>query len=125
MEDHVQDKRTSARPEIRIRLVGETPFFGPGTARLLEEVVRCGSVYRACEALDLSYSKGRRMLREVERQLGQPAVLCTKGGAGGGNARLTDAGRNLLAQYDCYEQDVRSYAEERFARYFPPQEALP
>lgn len=115
----------SPHPDVRVRLVGAEPFFGPGAAQLLGSVKQYGSVYRACEHLGLSYSKGRRMLRAMEQELGQPAVLCTKGGAGGGSARLTAAGQHLLERYRCYEQSVRSYAEREFPYYFPPKETEP
>lgn len=123
MQDRVPAARRAAprRAEVRLRLVGEQAFFGPGTARLLSGVRQCGSVYRACEKLGLSYSKGRRMLRELEESLGEPAVLCTKGGPGGGSARLTEAGQRLLERYLCLEQTVRQYADKQFAHYFPPE----
>lgn len=107
-----------ARPDVRVRLVGEVPFFGPGTAELLGGVLQWGSVCRACEKIGLSYSKGRRMLRVLEQQLHEPAVICTKGGSGGGSARLTEAGRSLLEKYRCYEFAVRRYAEQQFQEYF-------
>lgn len=127
MENRVTEngQPVAARPDIRVRLVARTPFFGPGTAQLLSGVAQCGSVYRACEKLGLSYSKGRRMLRELEQQLGEPAVQCTKGGVGGGGACLTPVGRALLERYLCYERSVRHYAEKQFPRYFPPREHTP
>lgn len=113
------------RTDIRVRLVGTEPFFGPGTAQLLGGIMRYGSVYRACEHLCLSYSKGRRMLRAIEQELGEPVVRCTKGGAGGGSAKLTATGQYFLERYLCYEQAVRSYAERELGYYFPQKEQEP
>lgn len=121
MEDraHPNKKAAPTRAEVRVRLVARGPFFGPGTAQLLSSVRQSGSVFRACEKLGLSYSKGRRMLRELEQELGEPAVLCSKGGPTGGTARLTETGQLLLERYLCYEQTVRHYAEKQFDHYFP------
>ena len=105
---------TRFRPDIRVRLIGAQPFFGPGTSALLEAIQDCGSVLGACERLRLSYSKGRAILQAAEQELGCPLVRRTKGGVGGGSACLTQAGERLLSGFQQYEEDVRRYARERF-----------
>lgn len=105
----------SYRPDLRLRLLGGRPFFGPGPAALLRAVARQGAVAPACESLGLSYSKGRGMLRVMEAELGYPVVRCERGGSGGGSASLTPKGARLLQQYTRYENEVRRYAKRRFA----------
>lgn len=102
------------RPDVRVRLIGSQPFFGPGTAMLLRYINECGSVAAACEKMRLSYSKGRGMLRLMERELGCPIVRCTKGGVGGGSAMVTPEGERLLEIYTQYENMVSRYAQRRF-----------
>lgn len=103
---------------IRVRLIGSEAFYGPGVAHLMELIAVTGSVAGACDKMGLSYSKGRTMIRRMERELGFPVVERAQGGAGGGGARLTDRGRKLLAAYQAYEADVKQYAQERFADAF-------
>ena len=102
------------RPDIRVRLIGTRPFFGPGTSTLLRAIQECGSVLGACERLERSYSKGRAILRSAEQELGLPLVHRTKGGVGGGSASLTEAGVRRLDGFERYQADVRRYAQEHF-----------
>jgi molybdate transport system regulatory protein len=96
-------------------LIGEQPFFGPGTALLLHYIRECGSVYAACDKMKLSYSKGRNMLRKLEQELEYPLVQLTKGGAGGGgHAWLTPEGERFLEIFCSYSDMVRNYAKNQF-----------
>lgn len=108
MDDHIY------RPDVRVRLVGRQPFFGPGPALLLRHIQECGSVTAACEKMQLSYSKGRGMIRKLEQETGFCVVQRIKGGPGGGNAKLTHEGELLLEIYTRYADDVCRYAERRF-----------
>ena len=107
------------RPEISVRLTDSAPFFGPGPRQLLLGIRARGSVLKACEAVGLSYSKGRALLRRMEEALGTTLVSRTQGGAGGGSAILTEAGETFLSRYACYEQAVADYAAAVFSDYFP------
>lgn len=57
-------------PHIKVELRAEDKFFGPGVCELLELIEQTGSLQSACTEMGLSYSKGSRMLRGIERQLG-------------------------------------------------------
>jgi molybdate transport repressor ModE-like protein len=105
----------SYRPDIRVRLIGEQPFFGPGTALLLHCIRECGSVSAACDRMKLSYSKGRNMLRKLEHELKYPLVQIAKGGVGGGgHAWLTPEGERFLEKFNSYSDKVIDYANNQF-----------
>jgi molybdate transport system regulatory protein len=105
----------SYHPDVRVRLIGEKPFFGPGTAMLLKYIREYGSVFAACEKMRLSYSKGRSMLRNLERELSYPLVQVSKGGeGGGGHAWLTSDGERFLEIFNSYSNMVRDYAKDQF-----------
>jgi molybdate transport system regulatory protein len=105
----------SYRPDVRVRLIGEKPFFGPGTAMLLQYIQECGSVFAACEKMKLSYSKGRAMLRNLEHELKYPLVQLSKGGeGGGGRAWLTPEGERFLEIFTSYSNMVHDYAKNQF-----------
>lgn len=112
--DAEKDPASTFHPNIRVRLMGAQPFFGPGVAELLRGIQACGSIQGACERMGLSYSKARIMLRRLEEELTYPVVNRSKGGVGGGRACLTDAGLALLTCYEQYEREVSLYAEQRF-----------
>ena len=61
------------------------------------------------------------MIRHMEAALDTQLVERTRGGAGGGSARLTPAGDYLLDQFAAYEQDIKQYAQRQLAQYFPVQ----
>lgn len=88
--------------------------FGPGTSRLLAEIDRCGSVRHAAEAMDISYGKTWKMIRDVEEALGEPVVERQQGGPHGGSASVTEAGHALIERYDKVVDEIRKYAEQKF-----------
>ena len=46
----------------------------------------------------------------------------TRGGAGGGSAKLTPAGDYLLDQFAAYEQAIKRYAQQQLQQFFPIEE---
>ena len=104
----------------KVRLcAGEDRFFGPGTRELLIGIRCTGSVQQACTEMGLSYSKGRHMIRHMESALQTSLVDRTRGGAGGGSAKLTPAGDYLLDQFAAYEACVKRFAQHQLSQFFP------
>ncbi len=97
-------------PQVRVRFVKQTPFFGPGTARLLRQILYTGSIREACEKLNISYSKGREMIQLLETEVGKKVVIRQQGGINGGMAELTDYGKKVLYGYEQYEDEVEKIA---------------
>ena len=62
------NKKLRSNPRVRL-YAGDDRFFGPGTKDLLEGIRKTGSVQQACAQMDLSYSKGRHMIRHMEAAL--------------------------------------------------------
>ena len=93
-------------------------FFGPGVRDLFLNIDSEHSVKRASEKMGLSYSKAWKMIRNVEKALGAPAVTRTHGGTDGGSARLTDEGRLLLEKYMRFEARSRQALEKAFEEEF-------
>ena len=86
--------------------------------QLLDMIHQTGSIQEACCRIGLSYSKGSRMIREVERQLGIPVVERRTGGMGGGGSSLTDEGKKLMDSYARMVAEVRQSTEQIFLKYF-------
>lgn len=106
------------RPFVSVGLKAGEKFFGAGTCELLELIGQTGSVQDACLKMNLSYSKGSRMLKNIERQTGESAVQRWTGGIGGGGSRLTKKGEWLVQNYRKMEADTRQAATEAFRQYF-------
>lgn len=104
---------------LRLLDSGDEAFFGPGPARLFRQVQAHASLHRAAAAMEMSYSKAWRMVRNVELALGEPMLIRTRGGNDGGGSTLTAAAEALLAAYEAFETDVRAEVDRLFAAHFP------
>ncbi|RAI54573.1 winged helix-turn-helix domain-containing protein [Roseicella frigidaeris] len=89
--------------------------IGPGKIHLLETIDREGSISAAGRALGMSYKRAWDLVDAVNQVLGTPVVDASPGGYRGGGAVLTDAGRNLVADYRAIERAAQRAAEPRLA----------
>ncbi|MCI9440114.1 MAG: NTP transferase domain-containing protein [Ruminococcus sp.] len=106
------------RPQVKVRLINKKPFFGPGTMTLLKQIDSLGSVKEACARTGISYSKGWKMIRSAEEELGYNIVGRQTGGKNGGAAFLTDKGKRLLLLFEEYEAKVEKAAYEIYDQIF-------
>ena len=118
MTDKATQQKFPFREKIQVKLIGQEAFFGPGPRQLLLGIQERGSVAGACQAIGISYSKGRGIIRRMEQELGFELVQRRQGGAGGGSAGLTPKGEMFLAVFARYEDAVQNYAENIFHDYF-------
>ena len=105
-------------PRVKVQLVRSEPFFGPGMATLLKQIQALGSVREACEKTGMSYSKGWSLIRTAERELGCTIVERSPGGIGGGAARVSEQGLNLLNRYEQFEKEIALIAQEKYREIF-------
>jgi molybdate transport system regulatory protein len=85
-------------PRFRV-MRGKDVALGPGKADLLEQLEKTGSLNQAAEQMGMSYMRGWTLLKTMNRCFREPLVESSRGGAGGGGAKLTDAGRRVLGLY--------------------------
>ena len=78
--------------------------IGPGKVALLEAISRTGSISAAGRAMKMSYRRAWQLVEDLNRNVGTAVVETAAGGAGGGGARLTAAGRTLVQRYRAVEQ---------------------
>ncbi len=112
------------RLKIKVQFVADAPFFGPGVCELLEKIDETGSLQKACIAMNLSYSKGSRMIRGLDRQYGRPMVERRVGGPDGGGSTLTEEGRRLVDTYRKMLTEVEHDAERLYKKYFEEGDGL-
>lgn len=105
--------------EIRVRICQDEMFFGVGIAQLMELIREKGSLSEACRTMGMAYSKGWRILKRAETNLGYPLIEGTRGGHDGGNTKLTKEGSRFLASYRGFEKEMDKRAEEIYDTYFP------
>ena len=105
-------------PDIRIRLVREKPFYGPGAHQLLLLTDELNSMREACRRMGISYSKGRGIIATMEQQLGYPVIESQQGGPTGGWSSVTPKGKELIRNYTDYCAEAISLSEKLFIKYF-------
>lgn len=97
---------------------GQTKFFGPGVAELLQAVESTGSLRQAAASMKMAYSKAWHIMKNAETALGFSLISSQTGGRSGGGAELTPEGRNLLHKYNSFRARLKEHADALFAEFF-------
>lgn len=106
------------QPLLRLTLKKEEKFFGPGVAELMELIEAKGSIQGACTEMAMSYSKGWKILKRAEKELGCPLLHTHNGGMHGGKSELTEEGKEFLRNYRAMEKELKQEMQKLFDRYF-------
>jgi molybdate transport system regulatory protein len=102
-------------PIIRFRMDFAAPCsVGPGKIALLEGIQRTGSLSQAARELDMSYRRAWQLLTSLNSSFSEPVAVTVKGGRGGGGARLTILGQQLVGRYRAFEADTQARAARTF-----------
>ena len=115
LRQHLQAHNASLlTPSVKISIDKETVFFNSRLKLLLFLLADLQSVRQACQHMGLSYQKAWDMLNQLEQELGYAVVERQHGGKSGGNTRLTEKGCRLMYAFQQYEDEVCSFARQRF-----------
>ena len=107
----IPDAGAALRIKLQI-MCGAEIAFGPGKAALLEHIDRESSISAAARVMGMSYRRAWLLVDVMNRCWAAPLVETRAGGvARGGGARLTGAGRRVLALYRALEGAVGAVGE--------------
>ncbi|CAN5847602.1 LysR family transcriptional regulator [soil metagenome] len=110
-------RKLPLRPRVKAWLVaGDEFLMGPRYVRLLEEIDRRGSIREACSRIGLSYRTCLNRIRQMERVLGAPVILTTRGGPAGGGSELTAEARRIIRLYRDWRSELERSSDEVFRR---------
>ncbi|HWB44089.1 MAG TPA: LysR family transcriptional regulator [Hyphomicrobiaceae bacterium] len=102
-----QSQRGSGGPReaaLAIRVdFGPYGFLGPGKIALMELVAKLGSISAAGKTMGMSYRRAWLLIDEINHIFREPLVEKQMGGSGGGGARLTPLGRDVIGYYRAIE----------------------
>lgn len=104
--------------QLRVRLCGKEKFFGPGVAELMQYVDELRSLNKAAAKMHMAYSKAWKIIGHAEEELGYALLERKIGGAGGGGARLTPEGKDLLWRYEQFSKEAAESVDAIFKKYF-------
>lgn len=91
-------KKPIARLQIRV-VFDSSLVIGPGKVDLLEHVRDTGSISAAGRRMKMSYRRAWDLIDAMNTHFATPVVETSKGGAGGGGAKLTAMGEEVVARY--------------------------
>jgi molybdate transport system regulatory protein len=107
------DKKLAARSKVWLELDGK-PFFGTGRYTVLRSIERYGSIKRVSEETGIPYRRIRGAIYLMEKAIGVPLVVRSRGGASGGSASISAAASELLRLYEKQEEGVRERVDELY-----------
>jgi molybdate transport system regulatory protein len=82
---------------------GAFGYLGPGKVALMELISRHGSISAAGKEMGMSYRRAWLLVDEINHIFREPLVETQMGGSGGGGARLTRLGRDVVGRYRAIE----------------------
>jgi molybdate transport system regulatory protein len=82
-------------------------LMGWGRATLLERIDQLGSISAAARSMKLAYRNAWLWVEAMNRLAPGPLVEKSTGGARGGYARLTEAGRRIVNEYKEKRDSIR------------------
>jgi molybdate transport system regulatory protein len=106
------------RPRIRL-LIGAAVAIGPGKAALLEVIGRTGSISAAAREMGMSYRRAWSLVDRMNADFTGPLVEKVAGGRGGGGARLSPLGQDVLARYHTIEEKAAASVETDMEAFAP------
>lgn len=84
-------------------MLGSATAIGPGKADLLGLIDETGSISAAAREMGMSYRRAWKLVESMNAAFRDPLVEAVVGGRGGGGARVTDAGHDVLRRYRAME----------------------
>lgn len=109
---------------LRVRiLIGAATALGPGKVDLLDHIARTGSISAAARDMGMSYRRAWLLVDTMNRCFRDDLIETATGGPGGGGARITPLGREVLKRYRAMETKAQASVRaeiESFAKLLAP-----
>jgi molybdate transport system regulatory protein len=106
---------------------GAFGYLGPGKIALMELISKHGSISAAGKEMGMSYRRAWLLVDEINHIFREPLVETQMGGSGGGGARLSKLGRDVVGRYRAIEGAAAnaSAADLRALKGFLPAKPRP
>src|SRR5262249_13316411 len=82
---------------------GAFGYLGPGKIAMMELTSKHGSISAAGKEMGMSYRRAWLLVDEINHIFREPLVETQMGGSGGGGARLSKLGRDVVGRYRAIE----------------------
>ncbi len=91
--------------------------LGPGKVRLLELIAETGSISEAARQMEMSYRRAWLLIDELNGIFGKPLVETVTGGAGGGGAKITQLGDDVVVTFRNIESEATALIQAKLAKF--------
>jgi len=91
-------------------------LLGEGRVTLLKAIEETGSLSKAAKSLKMSYKKAWSLIDALNSRAQKPVVTTSIGGKGGGGAKLTDYGRNLVNAFETINQNCWNFLDQEMKK---------
>ena len=113
-----REQETASSPEIRFRVdFYDRCSVGIGKIRLLEAIDRTGSLSQAAREIGMSYRRAWLLMDSMNAEFDTHVISATVGGSGGGGAKLTAFGKELVQAYRRLESRLAVLTAEHMGRF--------
>lgn len=104
--------------KLRLRILfGPEVAVGPGKIALLAAIADTGSISAAARRLGMSYRRAWLLVDTMNRCFRAPVVETASGGKGGGGARVTELGAEILRRYQAMEETAVASVRDQISAF--------
>ena len=104
--------------KLRLRILfGPEIAVGPGKVALLEAISETGSISAAARSLGMSYRRAWLLIDAMNRCFREPVIETAAGGKGGGGARVTELGQEVLRRYQSMEDTAVASVHDQIVEF--------
>lgn len=100
------------KSKVKLMLYNKEASFSIGVINLLNGVEKYESLNKACKNFNMAYSKGLRIIRRAEDDLGFKLIDAKVGGAGGGGSTLTKEAKYFIKLYLELDEKLNAFAKK-------------
>jgi len=103
--EKIMPKRKTLTVKMRIRIYAGDCMLGPGKMELLGHIDATGSLTAAAKQMRMSYMRAWTIVQDLNQDSDRPMVEMSRGGSGGGTAKVSQFGKKVLALYQNMERE--------------------
>ena len=96
----------------------EEKVFGDGPLDILQRTERTGSLRKAAEEINMSYSQAWTLIKSLEERLGFQLLKSRVGGEYGGGSEPTAKARDLMMKFEIFRSKVKDNLESLYKEVF-------
>jgi molybdate transport system regulatory protein len=99
-------------PHALLKIDFDGHRLGAGKVRLLELISETGSISKAAKGMDMSYRRAWLLIDELNTMFSKAVVETVAGGSGGGGAKVTGFGSEVINVFRKLEAQIQNEVAE-------------